>query len=572
MGPFPRPERQSDKPDSREKPSWPWEKSPTEKVAKDKSDNPKPDTKNKPDPQKEQKPEAKKDEPTEKKTDEEKHERRSTLIEQSIALVAKYEEEPIPRDATTLARLMIAHQVVHLNNQLEQPNNENLLAPEKIEATLDYITKLDAKFKDPNAKVEPDVEQSYQEVMQLAKATLEEEPDLETVVESLNNQSTLRQPDEGRSDVVTLKYLQPDTKATSGPDFSAISGAYLSSGRDQKGEQDYTHQNKVSSDQTKEEFDRRRQAAKETIPAVATAASLVYLITHLGRKKSKQETVSNSGDHSSSSISSPLPQSPPIASSQSRSEQLTTSSYTKRAAPFSGRERVTIPHRPSVLATAVVATAFGASRTSNEAPRIAQSTPNEHAQSSHRETPQPSRREAPQPETTTKTDRKIEHMPLLQLLSMAENVDIGHGHYLRREFESGRINREGLVKILKAHSKGRDYQFEFRQQASRFAVLKAASPEFLHQYPPQKHQDEPTYDQSAQSPNSETSKDEQPTPQQSEKSLQSPANQPLVPAFMPNPPHKPHVQRRLILIILGFLGFLIALGLGAFYLYSLLSN
>lgn len=533
MGPLPPFERRpEDENESHEKPTWPWEKAPEDKEAKKKPDSkeekePKkkpeqPKEEKKEPPKKEEKPEKPSQEP-----EEETHERRATLVEQSIALVAKYEEEPIPRDANTLARLMIAHQVVHLNSQLEQANSEHPLAPEEIEATLDYITKLDAKFQDPEAKTEPAVEQSYQAIIQLAEATLAEETDLKTVVESLNNQSSPDQPGKSRSGAATLeylqseagsvepldplsagRYLQPEGKATSGPDFSAGSGAYLSGGRGRKGEQkeggDGGRSTNTLPDDSQEEFDRRKTATKETIPAVASASALIYLITHLGRKKPKSETSPNisGGDYSSSDTGAPPPQLPsPTASRQStseRSEQFTnfpastlaTASPEQRTTPSFDRERVSVPsRRPSILATAAVATAIAASHRSNhETPHAltpeARQAAGEPAQPRHPESIHTSHDKKPQHETPTESGRKIEHMPLLQLLSMAENVDIGHGRYLRREFETGHIDKEGLVKILKAHSKGRDYHFEFRQQASRFAKLKETSPEFLHQTTP----------------------------------------------------------------------------------------
>lgn len=521
MGPLPPFERRpEDENESHEKPTWPWEKAPEDKEAKKKlGGKEEKDPKTKPEQPKKEKEDkkepSKKEEKLERpaqKPEEEKRERRATLVEQSIALVAKYEEEPIPRDANTLARLMIAHEVIHLQNQLEQPDSENPANPAEIEATLDYIAQLDAKFQDPSTEASPEIEQSYQEIIEVAETTLEQEPDLKTVVDNLNDeQETSRvgfQDGEPLDPLPAGRYLQPEGKATSGPDFSAGSGAYLSGGRGRKGEQkeggDGGRSTNTLPDDSQEEFDRRKTATKETIPAVASASALIYLITHLGRKKPKSETSPNisGGDYSSSDTGAPPPQLPsPTASRQStseRSEQFTnfpastlaTASPEQRTTPSFDRERVSVPsRRPSILATAAVATAIAASHRSNhETPHAltpeARQAAGEPAQPRHPESIHTSHDKKPQHETPTESGRKIEHMPLLQLLSMAENVDIGHGRYLRREFETGHIDKEGLVKILKAHSKGHDYHFEFRQQASRFAKLKETSPEFLHQTTP----------------------------------------------------------------------------------------
>jgi hypothetical protein len=79
---------------------------------------------------------------------------------------------------------------------------------------------------------------------------------------------------------------------------------------------------------------------------------------------------------------------------------------------------------------------------------------------------------------TSISSRKLEHTPLHSLLAMAKDVPIGHGKYLREAFEKGHVDKDGLVKVLKARAKGRDFTREYRQQASRHKQ-KRLSPEFL---------------------------------------------------------------------------------------------
>jgi hypothetical protein len=522
MGPFPRPERQSDEPDSHEKPSWPWEKSSTEKVAKDKSDNPKPDTKNKPGPKKEQKPEAKKDEPAEKKTDEEeKHERRSTLIEQSIALVAKYEEEPIPRDATTLARLMIAHHVVHLNNQLEQPEPGSDLGIKEIEATLDYIARLDEKFQDPASSLDPEVEQSYQDIIELAEATLEETPDLAVIVRD---------------------FAQTDTQSTANKSDSSPG---------------LSQENKPE-DWAEQEFSRRKTAAHDTLPAVATAAALIYAVTHLGKRKKlvpqPAETVrdSDTGPAADAGPSSVLQS---TTQETMRTEQSAAMPLRSERMTPPRNEYVPVPPRrlsPHLAATAFTTSVVASRSTGSETSRPSL-TPDTHSTSTpFAKTPPESSRsehEPSQPEQHSGSSRKIEFLSLPQLLTMAETISLGQGRYLRHEFEAGHIDKEGLVKILKSHAKGLDYQFEFRQQADQFANLKTTSPEFLHQTT---FSDTPADKQATDmvAPQTTESTPTPLNPVSKPLSLAPPASHDVLPD-LPGNNHKPQNTTKRLLIITG---------------------
>lgn len=83
------------------------------------------------------------------------------------------------------------------------------------------------------------------------------------------------------------------------------------------------------------------------------------------------------------------------------------------------------------------------------------------------------------PETSLVTpDRKLEHMPLLSLLTLAKDVRLGYGRYLKDEFEKGHIDKAGLVKVLKAKKKGLDISREYTTQASDYRK-RQGSIEFL---------------------------------------------------------------------------------------------
>jgi len=548
MGPFPRPERQSDEPESHEKPTWPWEKVPEEKESKKKSDEKEEGFKKKAEPTAEKKAEPKKEEQPEQKpsNQEDRHERRSTLIEQSLALVAQYEEEPIPRDATTLARLMIAHQVVHLHSQLEHPEQTSDLSSEAIEVTLDYIAKLDAKFQNPTIELEPEIEQSYQEIIELAQATLEDTPNLEAVMNDLAQKQGDASPEESNSP------------------FNAAP-------KSQNSAQNWIEQ----------EFDRRKKAAHETLPAVATAAALVYAVVHLGRrKKSKIQSVENpqseSGISATDSTSSPTLQPPAQTATRPIEQAITTLSRSESITPPTRNEHVVIPPRRGLpnLATAAIATSVIASRSSNETPRPF--SPAETHHTSHlltQPTPELNRSEHATPiiEQTSPAQRKIEHMPLPQLLAMAETISLGQGQYLRREFEAGHIDKEGLVKILKSHAKGLDYRFEFRQQADKFAKLKATSPEFLHSASPKNDTPDEHTEQTPQETTSPTETPPANLRRIQPLSLAPPTKHDLLPELAASA-HKPeHTARRLIVITAAALAGLAIVGWLALTIFNALS-
>lgn len=541
MGPFPRPERQSDENESHEKSPWPWETAPEEKDTKKKpSENEKKVGADKKTASAEKKAESKKEQQEQKtEVEGEKPERRSTLIEQSLALVAQYEEEPIPRDATTLARLMIAHQVVHLHSRLEHPEQPSDLNTEEIEATLDYIAKLDAKFQDPTVELEPEIEQSYQEVMELAAATLEETPNPESIIHDFTEGQDNSSPTEHSPHSIQKNQTSPNTWAD-------------------------------------QEFERRRKAAQDSLPAVAMAAALIYAVTHLGTRQKKTMTqptettrdenneeyfIADAGSSSAPRLTQTTPHSEQLASRASGSEYIPTSAR---------NEHVVVPPRrvSPTLAAAAIATNAVAPRSQSEALRPFSTAPAPFSPITP-ETPQ-SKFESPINEQSI-AQRKIENLPLPQLLVMAETISLGHGHYLRREFEAGHIDKEDLIKILKSHAKGLDYRFEFRQQANKFAKLKATSPEFLHTI--KQINDEPG-EHTEQIPQ-ETTNAVAATPVDLHKaqplSLAPPTRHDLLPEIASSAHTSKHTIRRLLLITIAALAGLVVVGWLALTIFNALS-
>lgn len=558
MSPLPPLEYSSDKNEDHEKPTWPWEKTPQEKSA-DKADKPsKEETKKKT--EKEKPPEEKQtqDQPA---APEEKAKKHSNLIEQALELVAKHEEEPIPRDATTLARVMIAHRVIHLHQQLQHPEAlQNSATPEKIEATLEYIAQLDAKLQDPSIEASPEIEQSYQEIIELAEATLNEEPHLDRVITDMDRQETF-------GDINAPSPLNSSYQPTS--------SLYSTTSTQSRSDQSDTLRQPID-----DEFDRRKSAIDATVLPLTAAAALIYSIRHIGHKKrhidhaaSNSDVVTSapSTDPAHAPVSPALPQPiKPIASidTHTRSQPFLPAERQRPTIPY--REQAAAPQRrASILATAAVGTALIASKSSPNKPAsltveaTAPRSQSRDAGVTHAQTI---------PEHAATSSRKIEHMPILQLLAMAETVSLGSGRYLRREFEAGTIDKEGLIKILKSHSKGRDYQFEFRQQTRRLANLKAASPEFLRQSHQATDQPakQPDLPQEADEPRISSAKS--PTEQKNIRplSLAPPTSHDLLPDIAESAHQPHHTGLRLLLVGLGAIAGLALVGWLALAIFNAL--
>lgn len=551
MSPLPPIEQPPHSPEGHKQPTWPWEIESKKPVEKEEN------KKDKQEPKKEEdKPKREKvtEEKEPKKTPEEK---RSGLIEQALELVAKHEEEPIPRDAPTLARVMLAHRVVHLYEQLQHPDQlPEDISIEAIEATLDYIVQLDDKFNDPFIETTPEIEASYHEILELAEATLREEPHLEKVVADINNDvnDTVQPRRESNSNFST----NPRQKADN---------------------------SQQKPDLIQEEFDRRKTALNNTFAPLAAATALIYSITHLGRKKQKKQqteaigstsdtqsvsqdttspsnefTPSSSADHSSIHPSSaPRPETP-----------FAPSSPPERARSLPAREYNPIPprHRPSTpVAAAAIATTLAISRSPERKQAPTPTSPNYTAPLTEAFSGQ--HPETPASERISSSDRKIEHMPLLQLLHMAEGIPLGHGRYLRQEFEAGNIDKDGLIKILKARSKGRDYQWEFREQAAQFATLKATSPEFLYNNQATNDRTAPASPSEAKTTSEERIVSNEEKPSSQPISLAPPrGNHPLLPKFAGRIQPKPRTAQRIAVITALAIGGLIGVSLLAVAIFA----
>lgn len=93
-------------------------------------------------------------------------------------------------------------------------------------------------------------------------------------------------------------------------------------------------------------------------------------------------------------------------------------------------------------------------------------------------------KDLPQPhvdrvEQTERPSKKIKHMTELELMQLAKTITIGHGRLLSDVYLHGEIDKEGLIKVLESHRKGRDFRSEFMLRRDAWRRHREASPEYL---------------------------------------------------------------------------------------------
>ena len=71
-----------------------------------------------------------------------------------------------------------------------------------------------------------------------------------------------------------------------------------------------------------------------------------------------------------------------------------------------------------------------------------------------------------------KPQKKFDHMSMLELLQIAQSVPIGNGEYLARAYQSGKIDRDGLIAVLKTAGRKGNYQLEFRRRSAEYIAIK----------------------------------------------------------------------------------------------------
>lgn len=80
------------------------------------------------------------------------------------------------------------------------------------------------------------------------------------------------------------------------------------------------------------------------------------------------------------------------------------------------------------------------------------------------------------------SSRKFEHMRTEELLQLAQSVALGNGEYLARAYQSGKIDRDGLISILKTAARKGNYREEFRRKSAEY-IRQRSQPTPVVPYP-----------------------------------------------------------------------------------------
>ncbi len=446
---------------------------------------------------KERKPSAAKIEKAHQKDEasfEEVQEKRQQLIERSLQYKKLYEEVPIPHDSSVLAKLLIAEHILAIHEQIEKPKKNAVLTKEELLNTFDYMGMLSEKFENPEEESTPEIQEAYENLLELAENALEQNPSPAPIVEA--NKTHAVQVHDVPADAPAEPETLHEPETTKQPKLAALPkataalvGALLAM-RTPKPPITQTHSSPVSlvheqsvgivstHPMAPEHRDSEyipqsstptfshpplspveaRQAYRESIRAEHIAATPFHPVRQIASVAVAAALVS-AARHDSAPL-------PPIDSSKDYSV-----APTPPVSPHAELASLTYSHAKPVASHAETVHSY-ISSTPYKRPETPPFTPSLDTVT----TPKPVTLQV-SPEL--QSSRKIEHLPLQTLLVMAETVPIGHGQRLRRAYEKGEIDKDGLIKVLKSRSKNLDFVREFKQQSERHHALMSASPEFL---------------------------------------------------------------------------------------------
>lgn len=441
----------------------------------------------------------KKDRESDEEALEIKKNKRKRLIERSLQYKKLYEETPIPRNPWVVARLMVADHLLALHTRIEQPATEVTSAEEReLLASFDYMGIIADKLEDPELETSPEIQETCEIIMHLAEEALQEnEPD---VVENLvvTNATSARQPlTETLPEKNEVTLLQPATSLDISPAGTALITVLLHAR--QPVPTSGVPPLKVSEDEKPMPLQYiggggaspivRPQEHVSISSAPRTAQSRDVLVppsprlevpTKVERRTPENRTFSSAPIRTSEALAGLAVATTLLNNSEAKS----SSPVVEQQAPPS------TVHYESHASSGPPATHHASSPRHFEAPSYIQplTTPHEpkpHTPVPYTETHMPAHSV---PEYTPQnaanlSSREIEHLPLNSLLKAAETVSIGHGQRLRSAFEKGMIDKEGLVKVLKSHTKHHDFLHEYKQQVVRRRNTIQSSPEFLSRPP-----------------------------------------------------------------------------------------
>ena len=422
---------------------------------------------------------------------EEKQERRTEAIERSHALKKQFEETPIPNDASTVARLIIAEQILTIGEQLQDPETFTGSRKKKeLEATLDYMCDLAQKFEDPIVETPPHIQTAYETLMELTEEALHTAPTPEKVLEEITETLQLT-PDEAVH--VVPEFTSPPNspqrlpgQVIQPPSIPKISPAV-------ENLLTYLHLAiQPASINTPPGTSLKPLVSHVGIPSVAPTSNMTgqeFAISHTKSSRAIESPLARPKVHDAHeyhlamqpNIAKPLAAialASIVASAIHRTPEISHRHETTAPIPTSNHDSIQHPHTSK------------SDRQATQAPTPEKHTQNHFTSAAH-ETfasvhPRPAISEPlahpqPNPESSPPSG-KLEHLSLTSLLGLAQDVHVGHGRYLKAEFEHGRIDKDGLIKVLKAKKKGLDFSQEFNHQAANFRE-RLASIEFITRPP-----------------------------------------------------------------------------------------
>ncbi len=492
--------------------TWPWEESAKKPKEDDKAEkkpkDEKPKKPEKPADKKESKPKPQAEKPAEKQPPKpseqearERQEKRAELVERSLSLKKQYENVPVPHDPAVLARLLVAEHVLALDHQIKHPSKEpEAPSEDELLAALDTMGLLADKLENPDAETTPDIQTAYDTVLQLAEAALAEEAHIETIQEA-NEQAAHEVVDRAAAKSPGEPERTPTMPATAlliqtivrlrdqGMTYAAIAD-YMTPQANQRSvtqEGGYTTAHTAGGNSTPHTINPTSSSSsvQSTPPSSPTEARATYRQTARHEQPLLPRT---RVPHAIAPLAlatlmvanrhhSPASARPPAQPGANYEHDIPTAEFTAAAAsyvspttqsPYHTAAPRTHDHKTEI--SPIISRASAMERTtlqSDRPPAISPQLEPRHVSAHSEIHPAPT------------ASRKLEHMPLQTLLAMATAVPLGYGSYLREAYEKGRIDKAGLVKVLKSRTKGRDYHMEYRKQAARHRLARL-SPETTH--------------------------------------------------------------------------------------------
>ncbi|HEU5121485.1 MAG TPA: hypothetical protein VFT59_01455 [Candidatus Saccharimonadales bacterium] len=409
-------------------------------------------------------------------TPEEKKEKRTEAVEKSRALKQHFEDSPIPQDPRLVARLIIADHVMTLHEQLEEPGEKTDISTRELVAALDYMSELAEKLEDPSIEATPTIEEAYESLLELTEHALARSAPEEIIYQAGNSHNIEEKPKES---------VQPDTSQSphhnpsaqlkkpsplklanviiastihSLKNFSSPTSPPINSLRDA------STGHYVGSKHEDHALESSRSSSRSLAPPrlnrlSPTEARHEYLRAVAREHHATRPLISSTAPIAAAAITSSMRPVPPEAHHLSPAPYNSTPSPDALASSQLPEQYT--PLRPVESKVAAVATSKASLLESRPTPSLPHTPP--YFDTQPLSTPTPS-----------ESVKKLEHLPLQTLLTIADNIPVGYGRYLRKEFEQNHLDRAGLVKVLKAHAKGKDFAKEYRHQAEEFRLAKTS--------------------------------------------------------------------------------------------------